>query len=188
MHPRCGLWIRARRGPSTIFQTRHNPAASPTAAADPVDRRDTCSCRLAGSYGANTVRPRPRRAYMITPLLRLTPSSGDTPVVHTRSDALGDAAELRFADSVVRYSHADWKREQHAGPMCHAMMRYVPIGRQSVLPHDFLVCYLSHKRPSLSDIKELACKGQIHTTDDDIALPTLPPTRSDKPNSVGRAA
>ena len=126
------------------------------------------------------------------PLLRLTPSPGDMPTAHTRSDALGDAAELRFADSVARYSHVDWKREQHAEPTCHAMMRYVSIGRPSVLPLDFLACYPIHKRPSLSDINELAGKSRLHTTDDDIILlirsPTLPPTRSDKPNSVRRAA
>ena len=192
MHPRCRLWIQARRGPSAIFQTRYNPAASPTAAAGSACRRDPCSCRLAGPHGATTVRPRPRRAYIGTPLLRLTSSPGDTPTAHTRSDALGDAAELRFADSVARYSHADWKREQHAEPTCHAMMRYVSIGRPSVLPPDFLAYYPSHKRPFLSDIKGLAGKGRLHTTDDDIVLlvrnPTLPPTRSDTPNSVGRAA
>ena len=33
MHPRCRLWIRAGRGPSVIFQTTYNPAASPTAVA-----------------------------------------------------------------------------------------------------------------------------------------------------------
>ena len=36
MHPCCRLWIRARRSPSAIFQTRYNPVASPTAAAEPV--------------------------------------------------------------------------------------------------------------------------------------------------------
>ena len=43
-----------------------------------------------------------------------------------------------------------------------------------------------------SDLKELADKGPLHTTDDDIVLlvcnRTPPPTRSDKPNSVGRAS
>ena len=130
---------------------------------------------------------------MGTPLSRLTPSLGDSSSAHTRSDALGDAAELRFADSVARYSHADWKREQHDEPTCHAMMRYVSIGGPLVLPPEFLVCYPSHKRPSLSDIKKLAGKGRLHTTDNDIVLLvrnpiTLPPTRSDKPDSVGRAA
>ena len=88
---------------------------------------------------------------MGTPLLRLTPSTSDTPTAHTRSDALGNAADLRFADFVARYSHDDWKREQHAEPTCHAMMRYVSTGRPSVLPPDLLACYLPHKRPSLSD-------------------------------------
>ena len=114
MHPRRRLWIQAQRGPWAIFQTRYNPAASPTAAVGSAHRRGPCSCRLAGPPGATAVRPGPRRAYMGTPLLRLTPSPGGTPTAYTRSDAFGDAAELRFADSVARYSHADWKREQHA--------------------------------------------------------------------------
>ena len=154
--------------------------------------RGPCSCRLAGPHGATIARPRPHRAYMGTPLLRLTPSPGDRPTARTRSDALGDAADLRFADPVARYSHADWKREQHAEPTCHTMMRYVSIGRPSVLPPDFLTCYPSHKHTSLSDIQELTSKVRLHSTDDDIVLlvrsPTLPPTRSDKPNSVERAA
>ena len=147
-----------RRVPSAIFQRRYNPAASPTAAAGSALRRDSCSCRLAGPHGATTVRPRPRRAYMGTSLLRLTPSPGDTPTAHTRSDALGDAAELPFADSVARCSHADCNRKKHAEPTCHAVMRYVSIGQPSVLPPDVLACY-PHKRLSLSDIKELADKG-----------------------------
>ena len=109
---------------------------------------------------------------MGTPLLRLTPSPGDTPAAPTRSDA----AELRFADSVARYSHAYWKREQHAEPTCHAMKRYVAIGRPSVLPPEVLACCLLHKRPSLSGIKELAGKGRLHTTDDDIVLLVRNPT------------
>ena len=70
-------------------------------------------------------------------------------------------------------------------------MRDVSTGRPSVLPPDVCACYLSHKRLSLSDLKELAGKGRLHKTDDDIVLlvrnPTLPPTRSEKPISVGRA-
>ena len=129
---------------------------------------------------------------MGTPLLRLTPSPGDTPTAFIWSDDLGNAAEVRFADSVVRFSRDDCKQEQHAEPTCHAMMRYVSTGRPSVLPPDVLACYLSHKPPSLSDLKELAGNGRLYTTGDGIVLlvrnPTLPPIRPDKPNSVGRAA
>ena len=71
-------------------------------------------------------------------------------------------------------------------------MRCISIDRPSALPPEVLARYPSHKHPPLSDIKELTGKGRLHTTDDDIALlvrnPTLLPTRSDKPNSVGRAA
>ena len=100
--PRCKLWTRARRDPSIIFQTTYKQAASPTAVAGSARRRDPFSCRFAGPHGATTVRSRPRRAYMGTPLLRLTPSTGVTPPAHARSDALSDAAELRFAGFVSR--------------------------------------------------------------------------------------
>ena len=96
--------------------------------------------------------------------------------------------ETRFA----RYSPTDWKREHDAEPTCHAMMRNSSIDWPSVLPPDLWACYPSHKRRSLSDIQELVGKGRLHTTDDDIVLlvrnPTPSPTRSDKPNRVGRAA
>ena len=128
---------------------------------------------------------------MGTPLLRLPPSPGDTPTARSKLNALGDAAELQFADSVARYSHADWEREQQAELTCHAAIRYSTIGRPPALPPDFLSRHPSHQRPSHSDIQELAGKGRLHTTDDDIVLfarnPTPPPT-PDAPSSVGRAA
>ena len=128
---------------------------------------------------------------MGTSLLRLTPSPGNTPTAPTRFNALDDAAELQFTGSVARYSHANWNREQHAEPTCHATIRCISIGRPSALPPDFLASYPSPKCSVLSDIEELAGEGRLHTTDDDIVQlvrnPTLPPTSSDKPNSVGRA-
>ena len=76
--------------------------------------------------------------------------------------------------------------------MCHAEMRYIVIGRPSALPANFLSCYSSHKRPSLSDIQELAGKGRLHTTEDDIVLlvrnPTSPLKTSAEPSSVERTA
>ena len=72
-----------------------------------------------------------------TPLVRLTPPPGDTPTAPAQVDALGDDAELQFADSVAHYSQLDWEREE---PTCHAAMRYITIGRPSALPPDFLSC------------------------------------------------
>ena len=65
--------------------------------------------------------------------------------------------------------------------------------RPAVSPSSRLLsCYLSHKRPSLLDIQELAGKGRLHTTDDDIVLlvrnPTPPLTTSAELNSVEPAA
>ena len=74
-----------------------------------------------------------------TLLLRLTPPLGDTSPAPAKVDALDDAAELQFNDSVARYSHADWAREQQAEPTCHAAMRFITIGRPSALPTDFFV-------------------------------------------------
>ena len=48
--------------PRSSARWAKTPPASPTAAAGSILRRDPCSCRLAGPDGANTVRPRPRRA------------------------------------------------------------------------------------------------------------------------------
>ena len=75
-----------------------------------------------------------------TPLLRLPPPLGDTSPAPARLDADGDAAEMQFTDSVARYSRADWAQEQQAEPTCHAVMRYITIGRPSALPADFLSC------------------------------------------------
>ena len=70
-------------------------------------------------------------------------------------------------------------------------MRYITISPPSALPPDLLSWYPSHRRPPLSDIQELAGKEGFHTTDDIVLLvrnPTPPPTTSDEPSSVGRAA
>ena len=107
-------------------------------------RCDPCSCRLVGPDRVNTVRL-DRAKPVGTPPLRRTPPLGDTPPAPSKLDALGDAAELQFVDSVARYSHADWKREQQVEPTCHAAMRYITIGRPSALPAYVLPCYPSHK-------------------------------------------
>ena len=39
----------------------------------------------------------------------------------------------RLADSVVRYSHADWKSEQHEEPTCHATICCISMVRPSTL-------------------------------------------------------
>ena len=71
-------------------------------------------------------------------------------------------------------------------------MSCITIGWPSALPAAFLSCYPSHKRSSLSDIEELASKGRLHGTNDDIVLlvrnPTPPMTTSAEPSSVERAA
>ena len=119
---------RPRPGPPT--------AASPAPAASSVPTVPIPSDRV----GAEPVG---------TPLFRLTPPLGDTPPATGELDALGDAAKLQCADSVARYSHADWERQQQAEPTCHAAKRYITIGRPSAPTADFLSCYPSHNQPPL---------------------------------------
>ena len=55
----------------------------------------------------------------------------------------------------------------------------------------FCQCFPSHQRPSFSEIQELAGKGWLHTTDDDVVLLVRQPTPQPAPDSqrpVGRAA
>ena len=117
---------------------------------------------------------RGRAGLVGTSLLRLPPTPGGTAIAPTKLDAVDDATELQFADSVARYSRADWERKQQDELTCHAAMRNINIGRPSALSPDlspdFLSCYPSYQHLPLSDIQELAGKGQIHTTDDDIVL------------------
>ena len=123
-----------------------------------------------------------------TPLTRLPSNPGDPPTAPTKSYAFGDVDELQFTDSVWGVLRDDWEQEQQPEPTCHAAMRYITIGRPPALPPDVLLRYSSHRRPSLSEIYELANIGRLHTTDDIVLLvrnPTAMPMR-DSPNSVGR--
>ena len=48
-------------------------------------------------------------------------------------------AEIEFMESVGRYSHADWAREQHGEPVCDAAVRDSFLRSPSVFPDDFLL-------------------------------------------------
>ena len=75
--------------------------------------------------------------------------------------------------------------------MCHAAMRYIALGRPLVIPDDFLSCFYSHQRPSISEIQDLAGEGRLHTTDDDTVLLVRQSTTQPAPDTqrlVGRAA
>ena len=70
-------------------------------------------------------------------------------------------------------------------------MRYIAFGWPPALPDDFLLCFLSHQRPSFSEIHERADRGRLHTTDDGSVLFVRQPTQQLGPDSqrlVGRAA
>ena len=69
-------------------------------------------------------------------------------------------------------------------------MRYIVLGRPA-LPANPVLCFPSHKRPSFSEIQEIAVKGRLHITDDGIVLfirRWTPSPRSDLQRPVGSAA
>jgi len=60
--------------PRPFARRANTPPRVPPAAAGSAHRRDPCSCRLVGPDGANTVRPRPRRACGNSSLTTYAPS------------------------------------------------------------------------------------------------------------------
>ena len=74
-------------------------------------------------------------------------------------------------------------------PRCHAVHRSWPAAGPT--RRLFVVCFLSHQRPSFSEIQQLAGKGWLHTTNDGTVLLVRQPTPQPPPESqrpVGRAA
>ena len=161
----CRLRIRARRGPSTICPECQHSAASPTAAADPSTA--ATPARAAPPVTAVLISFDHDRAEPIgTPILRPPSTPGDTPAAPTKLDALNDVDELKFADSVARFSHADWERGRQLAPTCLAEVRYTTTGRPPAQSPDLLSRYPSNKLSFLSDTQELTNEGRLHTRGD----------------------
>ena len=128
---------------------------------------------------------------MGTPIVRLS-ASPDVPSATTDDlDALGAAAESQFGDSAVRYSHADWAKEQQAEPAYHAAVRYIALGRPPTLPDDFLSVFPFAPAPLLLGDPGACWQRPLHTTDDGTILLVRQPTPQPPPDQqrpVGRAA
>ena len=68
-------------------------------------------------------------------------------------------------------------RENNAQtPTCYVTIQYILPGRSLALPTEVLAHFLSHQCPPFSEIQELAGKGRLHTTDEDISLLVRNPT------------
>ena len=99
-------------------------------------------------------------------------------------------AEIEFIESVERFSHTDWVHEQRTEPVCDAAIRYLLLGRPSVVPDDFLLRLAPHKCPPLLEARSLAEKGRLYTDDDGILLlvPKLTPPTPVCPDKPGGRA
>ena len=94
-------------------------------------------------------------------------------------------------ESVATFTHNDWRSEQQREHVCNAAMRYIQQGRPPALRPHFLDHIPSHMRPSFDEIRELATKARIVTTDIGVQLLARKPTNPPAANAArpsGRAA
>ena len=137
------------------------PRRSPTAAAGSVHSGAPCSCRLAGLHGANSVRPRPRRACGNSTVTAHASSWRNADCTYKRYRPL---ATLLNCSLLISSGDIYMPIESENSRLSRHVM---PQGVTSPLPPDVLSCFPSHKHPSISDTQELDGKGRLHTTDDD---------------------
>lgn len=104
------------------------------------------------------------------------PLLGSSPVPPAVEDIASSRAELDVLQSVASYSLSDWAGEQRSEPVCDVAVRYLQLDKPSVLPPGFRDHVPLHRRPSLSDICELAVKGRLHVDDDGGILLVRKPT------------
>ena len=151
--------------PASVSRTAAKPAAaarrpSRPQAPSPPSERPACP--------ASTVAVRSAAAATEPTLSLLGVESSDAPPA-TVFPAVTSPA-LHFRESVERYSHVHWAREQRDKPACDATIQYLLLGGPSVLPDDFLSHIPSGKRPPLSEFRSLAGKGRLHRDDDGTLL------------------
>ena len=94
-------------------------------------------------------------------------------------------------ESVATFTHNDWRSEQQREHVCNVAMRYIQQGRPPALRPHFLDHIPSHMRPSFDEIRELASKARIFTTDTGVPLLARKPTNAPAANATrpsGRAA
>ena len=68
------------------------------------------------------------------------------------------AAE-QLSNTLLSYSHRDWDQAQRANPLRDATRRYIQLGRPNHPPRSLCDHLLSHTRPEVADITDLAAKG-----------------------------
>ena len=157
-----GKWFRsigstpptAPRPAPTARKPRPPRSASPSQSSiDPVTT-------VPIQYAINSATPAP-------PLLGSLPPETPRRIITPAALAeMPSPAEIEFIESVERYSHTDWVREQRANAVCNFAIRCLLLGSPSVLPDELLLHLAPHKRPSLSNVRSLADKGRLYTDDD----------------------
>ena len=120
---------------------RENPARAPPSQVAPGPSIDPVPAALI-QHATDAAPPAP-------PLLGALPPEAPWRVSTPAAlPEMPSPTEIEFIESVERFSHNDWAREQRAKPVCDAAIRYLLLGSPSVLPDDFLLHLAPHKHPS----------------------------------------
>ncbi|CAM9816546.1 unnamed protein product, partial [Sphacelaria rigidula] len=83
---------------------------------------------------------------------------------------VGSPAEGQLREFLASYSHYDWARDQQQDPLCRATMRYLRLHCPTPFPSEILTTVGPLPAPAASDVLELARKGTVFTTDEDVHL------------------
>lgn len=68
----------------------------------------------------------------------------------------------------INFTHADWTAAQSTETVCGAAMQYIDLGSADTLPAAFFPSPPALHQPTLAELRHLANKGRIVTTDDGV--------------------
>lgn len=161
----------ARATSPAIDPSSSDPPPTPLITPQPPAPRSTCSftpCRRSSSLPPFD-RDQRRQSHLTSP--NVPPSSPDPtsdidaglesgsliPLAPPADSLFGHPAQGHLRQRLNRFTHADWACEQLAETLCHATIRYFPLGSSSVPPPHPLRRPIGHRAaPALSDVYHLA--------------------------------
>ena len=114
------------------------------------------------------------------------------PLHPTVPDLDVQAAAAHLSNTLLNYSHSDWKQAQREDPLCNATRRYIQLGYPQHLLTSLCDHIPSRRRPDPADILDLAAKGRLTQGDHETILlvrdpvavasrPDGPPARPRRP-------
>ena len=126
------------------------------------------SARLGSTTTAG--HPTSTRSTLTLPNFQSDPPPPTASLHPTLPDPDVQAAAVHLSNTLLIYSHRDWKKAQCEDPLCDATHRYIQLGCPQPLPASLCDHIPSHQRPDPADILDLAAKGRLVLSDNDTML------------------